>query len=148
MSKLFYISRVSYEEKGKWVSLIVSLGTYAAYVAVVLGRAGGGPVADVAYVAPMLWTIGIGIVATIVLRIVVEIARPSESHRADVRDKEIDRFGEYVNGAVLAVAMLVPLGLTMAQAAYFWIANAIYLAFTVSATIGTLAKLRRYRRGF
>ncbi len=148
MSKLFYISRVSYEEKGKWVSLIVSLGTYATYVAVVLGRAGGGPVADVAYVAPMLWTIGIGIVATIVLRIVVEIARPSESHRADVRDKEIDRFGEYVNGAVLAVAMLVPLGLTMAQAAYFWIANAIYLAFTVSATIGTLAKLRRYRRGF
>jgi hypothetical protein len=138
---------MSYEEKGVWVQFVVSLGAYAVYVAVILGRAGGAPLAEVAYLAPMLWTIGIAIAAAIVGRILVEIAKPSELQKGDARDKDIHRFGEYVGGIVLAIAMVVPFGLTLAEAAHFWIANAMYAAFVLSGLVSTPVKLVAYRRG-
>ncbi|GII93289.1 hypothetical protein [Sinosporangium siamense] len=138
---------MSYEERGKWIYLVVILVTYGAYVVVILGHAQGGSLAEVAYVAPMLWSIGISIVLSIIGRIVIEIAKPSESHKVDVRDREIDRFGEYVGGTVLGIAMVVPLGLAMMEADYFWIANAIYAAFVVAALTGACLKLVAYRRG-
>jgi hypothetical protein len=138
---------MSYEEKGRWVYLLVTIGTYAAYLTVILRRADGASLTEVAYVAPMLWSIGIGIGLSIVGRIGLEIAKPSDNYKIDARDKEINRFGEYVAGIVLASAMVAPLGLAMAQAAYFWIANAIYLALVVSTVIGALVKLVAYRRG-
>ncbi|GAA3095989.1 hypothetical protein [Streptosporangium carneum] len=138
---------MSYEEKGKWIYLLVILGTYGAYVAVILSRTRGVPLAEVAYVSPMLWSIGVSIVLSIVGRIVVEIAKPSESYKIDVRDRDINRFGEYVGGTVLGVAMVVPFGLVMLETDYFWIANAIYAAFVVSALTSTCLKLVAYRRG-
>jgi hypothetical protein len=138
---------MSYEEKGKWVYLLVILGTYGTYVAVILGRTGDAPLAEVAYVSPMLWSIGISIVLSITGRIVVEIAKPSEALKADVRDRDINRFGEYVGGIVLGIAMVVPFGLTMMEAGHFWIANAIYAAFVASALTSACLKLVAYRRG-
>jgi hypothetical protein len=138
---------MTYEQKGRWVYLVVILGAYGTYVAVVVGRSRTGALADVAYVAPMLWSIGIAIALSIVGRIVVEIARPSGPQMVDVRDKEINRSGEYFAGLVLAVAMVVPLGLTLARAGHFWIANTMYAAYVVSTVVGTVAKLVAYRRG-
>jgi hypothetical protein len=43
--------------------------------------------------------------------------------------------------------MLVPFGLAMAEFEYFWIANAIYLAFVVSALTASVVKIAAYRRG-
>ena len=138
---------MSYEEKGAWVYLTVVVATYAAYVAVILGRADGIPVAQVAYVAPMLWLIGISIALNVVGRVVVETARPSGSTKSDVRDKDINRRGGYVGGMVLAVAMAVPFGLTMAKASQFWIANAMYAAFVAFALASTLVRIVAYRKG-
>jgi hypothetical protein len=138
---------VSYEEKGSWVYLLVTLVTYVAYVAIIVGRAGGGSLADVDYVPTMLGTIGVAIALTITGRVALEIAKPSGSHRSDVRDREIDRFGEYVGGTFLAVGMLVPFALALIEAEHFWIANAIYLVFAVYSLVGTAIKLVAYRRG-
>ncbi|GIH80171.1 hypothetical protein [Planobispora longispora] len=150
---------MSYEEKGVWVYLVVSLGTYAAYLAVILGRAGGGPLTEVAYVPPMLWSIGVAVVAAIVGRIGVAVAtaiagriadetvRLSENYRSDPRDKDINRFGEYVGGGVFAVAMLVPFALAVVEADHFWIANAMYASFVLTALVSSCAKLVAYRRG-
>lgn len=138
---------MSYEEKGAWVYLVTTAGTYAAYVIIVLGRANGVPLAEVPYVATILWSIGIAIGLNIVGRIAFEIAKPSESTKGDVRDKEVNRFGEYVGGLVLAIGMVVPFGLTLAQGKHFWIANAIYAVFVLSALVGTTIKLIAYRRG-
>ncbi len=138
---------MTYEQKGLWVYLVATLGTYGGYVAVVLGRSGAGPLADASYVAPMLWSIGIAILASIAGRIMVEIARPSERLGRDVRDRQINRSGEYLAGLVLAVAMVLPLGLTLARFGHFWIANAMYAAYVVSTVVGTVAKLVTYRRG-
>ena len=38
------------------------------------------------------------VVASTLTRTLVETARPSDSRQADVRDKEINRFGEYACG--------------------------------------------------
>jgi len=138
---------MSYEEKGAWVYLVVVVGVYGAYVAMILRRADGLALAEVPYVSPMLWSIGISMASSIIGRIAVEIARPSESHKIDARDKEINRFGDYVGGGVLAVTMLLPFGLAMAEVDHFWIANAMYAAFALSAVVSTPVKLVAYRRG-
>lgn len=138
---------MSYEEKGAWVYLVVTLGTYVAYVTVVLRRAEGIPLADVAFRSPMLWSMGIAIGLSIIGRILVEMAKPSDTYKIDARDKDITRFSEYVGGSVLALAMLVPFGLAMFEADSFWIANAMYATFALSAIVGAATKLVAYRRG-
>ncbi len=139
---------MTFEEKNTWIYAVIAVAGYAVYCATVLGRARGVPLDEVAYVAPMLWTIGGAIVASVVGHVAVSAARPEDAGKKDQRDKEIDRFGEYVGGLVLAVGVLVPFGLALAEAEHFWIANAIYLAFVLSALCGATVKLVAYRRGF
>ncbi|WP_326552415.1 hypothetical protein [Micromonospora sp. NBC_01813] len=139
---------MSYEEKGTWAFLVTTLGTYLGYVVAVVRRAGGGPLTEAPYVSTMLWALGIAIVAAIVLRIVVEMAVPSESYQIDVRDKDINRRGDYVTGLTLSVGMVLPLGLTLAELDHFWIANAIYAVYVVSTSIGAIVKIVAYRRGW
>ncbi|WP_157248115.1 hypothetical protein [Nonomuraea typhae] len=138
---------MTYEEKGIWVFLLVNAVTFVTYVVVILTRAGDGELAQVPYVSTLLWTIGVSIAAAVVGRILVEIAKPSDSHRADVRDKEINRYGEYVAGSILAVGMVIPFALALAGAAHFWIANAMYAVYTLAFLIGPALKLVAYRRG-
>ena len=138
---------MSYEEKGQWV-YIFSIGlTLVAYVLIVVRQAATGPLTEWDYVPTLLWTIGIGIALSIAGRIVIEIARPSETYATDARDRDIGRFGEYVSGTVLGVGMVVPFVLTLAAFDYFWIANAMYFAFALAALIGTVVKVVAYRRG-
>src|SRR5215213_4470888 len=100
MSNFLYMGAVmSYEERGVWVYLTVTVGTYAAYVAIILGRADGTPLQDVSYAATLLWAIGIAIFGNIAARILVEIvsgitngiAKTPHNTRVDARDKEINR---------------------------------------------------------
>jgi hypothetical protein len=126
---------------------LVSLVTYLAYLGIILGRAEDIPFAEVPYVSTMLWTIGIAIVLSIAGNIAIAISKPSEADKSDVRDKDINRFGEYVGGIVLAVGMLVPFGLALAESESFWIANAMYLAFVLSAFTSSVVKVVAHRRG-
>lgn len=139
---------MSYEEKGTWSFLVVAIAGYAVYLWLVLSQiVGGTPVDEVDYAIPMLWTIGGAVVAGILARIAIEIASPSESTRADVRDRQIDRAGEQVGNSLVVIAGIGALVLAMLQVHWFWIANAIYLGFVLSAVLGSLAKLAMYRRG-
>ncbi|GIG88692.1 hypothetical protein [Plantactinospora endophytica] len=138
---------MSYEEKGTWVALVVAVAVYLGYLAVVLGRLAGTPVSDVHYVSTLLLTIGISIVVSIVARIAVEIARPSESHSGDVRDREIHRLGERIGQQLLVASALAALGLALFEADHFWIANLLYLGFVASSVVGSVVKLVAYRRG-
>ncbi|MDG4772370.1 hypothetical protein [Solwaraspora sp. WMMD792] len=83
-----------------------------------------------------------------VVRIVVEMAAPSETYQIDVRDKDINRRGDYVAGLILSVGMVLPLGLTLAELDHFWIVNAIYAVFVVSMSVGAIVKIVAYRRGW
>jgi hypothetical protein len=138
---------MSYEEKGQWVYVVANVLTFGAYVALVLGQAANRPVPEVDYVPIMLAAIGVAIALSIGGRILVEIAKPSDTYAGDVRDRDISRLGEYIGGIVLGVAMIVPFVLTVTERDYFWIANAMYLAFALSAFVSTTVKLVAYRRG-
>jgi cytochrome c biogenesis protein CcdA len=139
---------MSYEERGQWVYLVATTIGYGAYLVLVLGRAGATPLPEVEYQPILLWTIVAAVAGSIIGRIAIEVVRPSESQREDVRDREIGRRGEYVAGLILGIGMVGPFILTLIGADHFWIANAIYLVFVVQAVAGTVIKLVAYRRGF
>jgi hypothetical protein len=139
---------VALEEKRAWIMALVTACTYAVYLAIVLSRAGGGPLAEVPYAATLLWTVGTAIVVTIVLSIAAEVVTPKESRKKDQRDREIERFGEYVGQSFTAIGGVAVLVMALAEVAHFWIANVIYLAFALSALVASVAKIFAYRRGF
>jgi hypothetical protein len=138
---------VSYEEKGIWVYLVTSVVAYAVYLVIILGRLASTPAAQVPYVAVLLWTAAASILANTVGRVLVETARPSDSRRADVRDREIYRFGEYASRWFLVAGAAAALVMAMVRSEYFWIANVIYLGFVLWAIAGSVLKLVAYRRG-
>jgi uncharacterized membrane protein len=138
---------MSFEEKGTWISLALAIVIPAIYFTHVLGQVGQTPVAEIAYARPLVTAIIAAIVAAIVAHIVVAMAKPSEADQKDERDKRINRFGEYVGGIVLGVAVAGVLVLTLLEVEHFWIANAIYAAFILSAVTSSTVKLVAYRRG-
>lgn len=159
---------MSYEERGTWVYLLVSVGVYLAYVAVVASHAAD-PITATAYQVPLLWSVGAAILAAIALRIVTEIgvgvsaevayARKSQGadrperrgidqYRTDVRDREIDRRGNQYTWGVIAAGALAALLMALAEWPFFWIANVIYLGFVLQAVSSAIVKLVLYRRGF
>jgi hypothetical protein len=139
---------VAFQEKRAWVMALVSVAAYAAYLVVVLGDRGTGTVADAPYVAALLWTVGAAIVANIVLQIPLAMTAPRDAGTKDQRDREIYRSGEYVGQSFLVVGGVGALVLSTAEADHFWIANTIYLAFVLSAVLGSVAKIAAYRWGF
>lgn len=72
---------MSFEEKSAWIMGVVAAGSYGAYLAIVLGLAGTMPLAEVPYVAPLLWTVGASIAASIALHAVIGIFSPRRPGR-------------------------------------------------------------------
>ncbi len=138
---------VTFEEKNTWVYAATTLCSYVAYLAVILGRAQRAPLADVAYVRPMLWAIGVAIAASILGHVAVGVAWPEDCGKKDQRDKEIQQFGDLVGQSFVVVGGVAALVLSMAEVRHFWIANAIYVGFVLSVLLGSTAKLVAYRRG-
>lgn len=137
---------MAFEEKRAWIMLVVSVCAYAVYAVIALGRAGDGALTEVPYAATMLWSIGAAIVTTIVLNIAVSIA--SGSTAKDQRDREIGRLGDYIGQSFVVIGGVAALLMALGEVAYFWIANAVYLAFVLSAVLGSIAKIFAYRKGF
>ncbi|MFJ9367207.1 hypothetical protein ACIRRA_22685 [Nocardia sp. NPDC101769] len=135
-----------YEEKRTWILGVAAVVSYVIYVIVVLARARHTAVVDVAYVAPLLWAVGGSIVVSIVASIAVAIGS-RDRDRTDQRDREIDMRGAEVGNAFVVLGAVAALVLAMANGDRFWIANAIYLGFTLSAVVGAVTKIVAYRRG-
>jgi hypothetical protein len=148
-----------FEEKMTWVNGVVTIVVPVVYFVVMIGRLQSTAAADIAYQRPLI----IAIVATIVLTIIGSIAAAvgtgisaelrgrkasDDIDRKDERDKRISRHGDLIGLYVSSAGVVVALALTMLKADYFWIANALYLAFVVGTLVGTTVKLVAYRRGF
>jgi cation transporter-like permease len=139
---------MAFQEKRAWVMALASIGAYAAYLAAVLGGRGSGVLVDAPYVAALLWTVGAAIVANVVLQIPLALTAPRDAGTRDERDREINRFGEYVGQSFVVIGGVAALLMAMAEVEQFWIANAIYLAFVLSAVLSSGAKIAAYRWGF
>lgn len=142
---------MSYTEKNTWLFGAIAIVGYAVYLALVLAQTGATPLPETDYVPAMIGTILGAIVAGILGGIVLAIAtRADRDNRGnpDVRDKEIERTGERVGNSFLVIGALGALVLAWLELAHFWIANALYLAFVLSAVLSTVTRLVVYRRGF
>lgn len=139
---------MSFEEKGTWLYLVIITALPIVYFATIVSQAASVPVADIDYQGPLLAAIGAAIGLAIVGMIAIAISSPAEADKSDQRDKDINRLGEYVGGLILGFGMIVPFGLAMVEAPYFWIANSMYAVFVIAGLSGTVTKLVLYRRGF
>jgi hypothetical protein len=138
---------VAFEEKRAWIMAALAVCAYGTYLAVVLAGAGGAPLAEASYAAALLWTVGAAVVAQIVLDAVVS-AVSQDARQQDQRDREILRFGDHVGQSFVVVGGVAALCMAMAELHHFWIANALYAGFALSAVLGSAAKIVAYRRGF
>jgi hypothetical protein len=140
-----------YEERNAWAGLIVSPIALVVYVVLVLQQAGGGTLTAVDWFPLMLWVIGGGILATIVISIVWGMIAgakdPDGVGRSDIRDRDISRMGGRVEQTFIVIAGLGVIALCAVGADVFWIANTMYLGFAVSALVGGIARVIAYRRG-
>ena len=138
---------MSYEEKGVWAYLLSSAGAYIAYLAIVVPRLFHTPAAQVSYLVPLLVTTVASVFISTVVRSVLEVARPSDSSKADVRDREIARFGEHASRWCVVGGAAAGFFMAFRHWDYFWIANVIYLGFVLWAVVGSVLRLVAYRRG-
>lgn len=138
---------MTYEERTTWAQLLVAIVGTVAYVVIVLGKADGGPLVDVAYQSTMLWVIGLSIVASILLSITFSIVSGERSFRSDQRDKEIGAFGTRMGQAWIVIGALAAMLMAMAEWDWFWIANSLYFGFVIGAMFEGVAKVVAYRRG-
>ena len=120
------------QERRAWSLAVTSLIGYFVYLGLLL--------AGISYVPALLWTVG---GAT-----VVNIFFGGRSEKLDQRDREIGRFGDHIGQSLVVAGAVAAMLLALFEARYFWIANVIYLAFVLSAVLGSTAKIYSYRRGF
>lgn len=136
-----------FEEKSVWVNALITLATVTGYGATLWGRSRGVALVEVAYTAPLLWTIAWSVGATIVAHILMACIWPKEVDKKDVRDQEINRHGEYAGQVFLVLGGLSAMILAMLKADHFWIANAVFICFALSNLLGSVFKIYAYRRG-
>ena len=134
---------MTHQEKRAWILLVTSVVSYIVYAVVIVGRARGRQLPDVAYATTMLWTIGAAIAASIVVDIVT--SGPRRSRLTDVRDRQIGRLGDYIGQSFVIIGATAGMLMAMAGWHRFWIANVIYLGFVLSAVLGSIAKIGMYR---
>lgn len=165
--------RMTMNERSVWGYLVTVLVTSGAYLALMVTRLATEPVEQIAWVGPMLWTIGASVLGTLVLTIIgaitstvtATIARsttPGPRGRqgraavtvvttdmvSDARDTEIDQVGDRALVGVLGAGFVGVLVLAMLDADTFWIGNLLFVFGTLGAIVETTTKIRLYRRGF
>jgi hypothetical protein len=144
---------MTFAERTTWVSVVVTPATAIGYFAVVLPRLQDQPAAEVSWVAPMLWAIGASIVGTIVGTILISIAagianRGVLESKEDIRDKQINRYGDRITQAFIGIGAAGVLVLVMFEVAYVWIGSALFLLGSIGTMWGAIAKLRAYHGAF
>lgn len=140
---------MSFQEKSAWLMLALMVVIYGVYFAVVLGDiAVLESVRDFDYRGLVLATVVALVVLASFSHIMIAIVAPRDADRNDERDKEINRFGEYVGGYVLGAWALVGMVLAMLEVEHFWIANAILAGLVLSEVVSGVTKIFFYRRGF
>lgn len=138
---------MSHHEKRAWIYAVVAVVVFAGYATALLLRMPPEGLTASHYVVPLLVAVGVSVALNIVSEVLVIGAAPREPQAADERDRAIGRFGGYAGFSVMSIAALVPLVLAMREAAYFWIANSLYLAFVLAALSSAVARIVAYRRG-
>lgn len=128
------------KEKNTWVYVVLAVVIPAGYAIAVFGQ-------GLEYELALLVAIAAAIVLAIIGSIVVGVSS-GDKGQSDEREVLISRLGELVGYYVLSAGVIGVLVLVSTEQPYFWIAQAIYASFIVSAIASSVVKLVAYRRGF
>lgn len=139
---------LSYGERTAWTTAVtVPLGTVG-YLVVVVPRVLRENVADVAWAGPMLWSMGFTLVAGVVGAILLAIVTREHDTSHDVRDTQIERYGDRIALVGTAAGAFAVLVLAMLEVDWFWIGTTLFLLGAIGTTAGAVAQLRAYRGAF
>lgn len=143
---------MGYEERNAWVYGLVTVGAAGFYLLQVLGGDASVAIEARDYKGAMLYSIGGAIAVSIALSILVNIVAGmvtgDTDTRADLRDRQISRFGDYVGQSLVIVGAVGALVLVMLDQPGFWVAQAIYFGFVASGVLSAIARIASYRFGF
>ena len=143
---------MGYEEGNAWVYGLVTVGAAGFYLLQVLGGDASVALEARDYKGAMLYSIGGAIAVSIALSILVNIVAGmvtgDTDTRADLRDRQISRFGDYVGQSLVIVGAVGALVLVMLDQPGFWVAQAIYFGFVASGVLSAIARIASYRFGF
>lgn len=139
---------MSFEERSTWIMAIIMFGVYGWYFFVALSQMDNEAFRVDGYQSVMLVAVVVLVILAAVTHIVIAVADPKGVDKSDVRDRQINRYGEYVGGYVLGAGALFALALAMFRVDQFWIANAILAALVLSELVSAGTRVVLYRRGF
>lgn len=150
---------MAFHERFTWVNVVVTLLVATTYYRHIAARLGEVPVAEIAYVGPVVWATLAMIVLNIVGAITVAVGAAisvevtgegsvDDLDRKDERDRNIAQRGDVAGSYVSSVVLIGAFVLTVLELPYFWIANAIFAGLVVAGLASSGVKLVAYRRGF
>ncbi len=142
------------DERSVWAYAIVGPLATLTYFVVVLSQLAQRPPAEIQWQVPMLIAIGVIMLGTILGTILSAIAtaiatggRETE-FGSDIRDKQINRYGQRATEIVSGLALGAVLVLAMLDLDTFWIGNAAFAMGAVGGLWGAIVKIRAYGRSF
>ena len=137
---------MSFPQKSSLATIVAMLAVYGCYFSIVGARVDG-DVEAVAYKPLLVVTVVALAVLMAVSHAVLAMLWPREADVVDERDRQIAWRSDRVGGYVLAVGVCGVLSLALAEAPYFYIANAALLAWVLAELSGHMVKLALYRWG-
>lgn len=136
-----------FQGKSPIVMTAILIGVYGAYFAIVgrwLTRAPGD---EISY-QPLLVIVVIPLtILAAISHIVLALIYPKEANQYDERDRLVTLRSERLSGYVLAVGVFTGIVLAMFEVTWFWIANALMLAWVLAEVVDGVTKVVLYRRG-
>ncbi len=137
---------MTFQEKSAITMTTILVVVFSGYFALVLAVIGDTPDRDLAYTGML---IGAGVIVTMLAatsHVLLALLFRSQASVADERDRFVALRSERVAGYVLALGVCSGIGLAMAQADTFWIAQALIASFVAAEVIEGIAKIVFYRR--
>ena len=138
---------ISFVEGVQYAGLALSLVTMLTYLSIVLTRVFTDDVSvtKVAWQGPMLLVVAIG---GGLFAIGYGIARLRHKGAVeDARDKEIERYGESINGGLAGLTVAVSIVLLALNVEPFWVAHNLLLGSWFASFVSTAARAAAYREG-
>jgi hypothetical protein len=138
---------ISFTEGVQYAGLALSILSMLAYSAIILTRifTDDVSVTKVAWRGPMLLIVVIG---GALYGIGLGIAR--FRHRGpveDARDKEIQRYGESINGGLVGLTVAVSIVLLALNVEPFWVAQNLFLGSWFASFVSSAGRVAAYREG-
>lgn len=138
---------MTFPEKSTLTMTALLVLVFGWYFAVVLGPVAGSPARDIAFTAVMIVASVVLAILAAVSHIVLAVVYRKQAHAHDERDRLIDLRSTRIAAYVLAAGVFLGIGLAMARAGGFWIAQALIATLVIAEITDGITKLTLYRRG-